>query len=509
MRLALLLPLLLSPSEADAPEAVDAWAAVFSRGRATIDEEDVARLESLLIDLRGYGRLSDAHRKRAGRSLLDLVGAGLSASRTPDRERASLGWGLVQLGGAEFEGLANESLIDWATSEILVVASGNPPARRAAAAHLVAGADGPQVLQALKICARDEDPDLKAAAYEALVGREDDGTHRLFLQTLWKADDSTPNHLLGAAEAHFRVVRVPTDSRQLQVLESFVRERIGDVSWRRASRAASVSRALPDGKAIPLLIAGLNTWKSRSGGDSPSRRLQHDIARELNKRSGLDLGPHPVRWETWWQAKLAGAAPAGPQGPVLTSAGFFGLRPTSDRLVFVLDQSGSMGQAFPPTEPTTQAEWTRYEEAIDQMVRFLETLGPQARFNLVLFSDGAQQWRRELQPASKAHLRAVAGWALRRPPQGGTQLRHGVELGLGLELDGSLDLEQLEVDTLVVLCDGRTDEGQNWVLPVLRRVNPRARIVIHGVQIGDEGDGTLELLAQTTGGDFLEVKQTR
>ncbi len=59
---------------------------------------------------------------------------------------------------------------------------------------------------------------------------------------------------------------------------------------------------------------------------------------------------------------------------------------------------------------------------------------------------------------------------------------------------------------MIVLCDGETAEGPSWVGPFLRRVNDDARIVFHSVQLGQGGDGTLELLASQTGGDFQRVE---
>jgi von Willebrand factor type A domain len=505
-----LLLLLLAPAvlPADAAGEVDAWREAFARGQGGEGGgPGLERLERLLIDLRGYGRISRPHRERAGRALLDLYGAGLDESRGTEPKRAGQGWALVELAGDEFERLRDDELNRWAAEQVLVVASGNPPARRAAAARLLADSRSGPVRQALMVCARDEDPGLKAAAFEALVGWRDEGVHRLFLQTLWRATASTPSHLLGAAEAHFRVVRLAPDSRTVPVLESFVRERVQDESWRRASLGTSVCAALPDAQGVPLLIAGLETWTGRAQDGRAVKRVEHDLVRELARRSGLDLGSNPKRWQTWWTAARGGLAqPASARAEGRTKSTFFGLQPSTDRLVFVLDRSGSMSQAHLSSKAKGAAPWTRYEEAVDQMVGYLETLGRDARFNLVLFADGASAWRRDLQPADKAHLRSVRGWALRRPPQGGTQLRHGVELGMGLKTDGALDLDKLEADTLVVLCDGQTSDGKNWVLPVLRRVNPRARIVIHGVQIGDGGDGTLELLAETTGGDFVRVQ---
>lgn len=509
---ALLQALLLLPLPAlDAPGKVDGWCASFAKDRRPT-QEDLSLLKPLLIDLRGYGRLSRAHRARAARSLLDLYGTGLAASRTSGPERAVLGWSLLQLAEAEFHGLEDDELVRWATEEVLVVRSGNPVLRRAAAARLIAWNRTPEILQALKVCARDDLPGLREAALEALVGWEDEGVHGLFVQLLWKADEATPSPLLAAAESHLRSIRLTSSSSSLEVLEAYVLERIGAPPWRPASLAAAVSAALPDESGIPLLIYGMASQEAHAGEGRPVRRISSDIQRELVRRSGMDLGARAERWRTWWEASRTGAPRQEPGAGLRTTASFFGLRPRSDRLVFVLDRSGSMDQPFgtaagAPEGARSRKPRTRHDEAIRQMIRYLEALGAEARFNLVLFADGPKIWRKDLQPATPAQLKAVEAWARRHPPKGSTRLRTGVELALGMSSEGTVDVEELEADTLVVLCDGRTDEGEGWVIPVLQRVNPRARVLVHGVQIGSRGDGTLGLLASVSGGDFVQVEE--
>jgi hypothetical protein len=71
--------------------------------------------------------------------------------------------------------------------------------------------------------------------------------------------------------------------------------------------------------------------------------------------------------------------------------------------------------------------------------------------------------------------------------------------------DGLPDLALLEADTVIVLCDGETAEGPDWVEPFLRRANLRARVVFHCVQVGAVGDGTLQKLASGSGGDYVRV----
>jgi hypothetical protein len=59
---------------------------------------------------------------------------------------------------------------------------------------------------------------------------------------------------------------------------------------------------------------------------------------------------------------------------------------------------------------------------------------------------------------------------------------------------------------VIVLCDGETAESQQWVRPLLERVNQDACLVFHCVQIGSAGDGTLQRLAELSGGEFVQVE---
>ncbi len=157
----------------------------------------------------------------------------------------------------------------------------------------------------------------------------------------------------------------------------------------------------------------------------------------------------------------------------------------------------------------TNAAITRWNEATEQLCSFVAGLGAKARFDVVVFHDFAESWRGKLVEAAPRQVEGARGWMRSQGPRGGTQLRRGVEQALHFRPDGEPELERIEADTLVVLCDGATAEGSGWVDAFLKRVNPRIRVVIHAVQIGTGGDGTLEALAKGTGGAFLRIDRRR
>ena len=235
--------------------------------------------------------------------------------------------------------------------------------------------------------------------------------------------------------------------------------------------------------------------------------MLHELSRTLEQRSDMRLGTRAARWRTWWQGYEDGQRPVsgGGNGPT-TQASLFGIRPLTDRVVFLIDHSTSMTGPMPARgDRTSTSNWTRYQEAVEQMLELLESMGDRTRFNVVIFDDRAQSWHSGLQAADAGNLRSVRRWLLRRPPGGGTFLRKGFEAAVGLKRVGEARLTELEADTLVILCDGQTSEGSDWVRPVLERFQIHARWLIHTIQLGTFGDDSLKELSRLTGGDHAQI----
>lgn len=282
--------------------------------------------------------------------------------------------------------------------------------------------------------------------------------------------------------------------------------RLGDMllsrDWRQASRAVVLTRGLAPSRRVPLLIGSLEAWQRRAERGKGSPRIADDIVRELKRTSGRNIGSNPKRWRTWWAAVQAGETPlhvARDAEGARSRSGFFGLRAVSNRVTFVLDISGSMDALW------QTSDHSRYVEAIDQMMKHLQAMGPDGRFNVILFSSDVVVSSDALVPSTARNLERARRSMLARQPRGGTNLRPAVEAALCLDSSGSVDLERLQADTIVVLCDGDTSSGRGWVKPLLDRIQVDAQVRIHCVLIGAQGDGTLEALAKSTGGDFVRI----
>jgi hypothetical protein len=159
----------------------------------------------------------------------------------------------------------------------------------------------------------------------------------------------------------------------------------------------------------------------------------------------------------------------------------------------------------PLVSGTGFAKHTRWDEAVEQLLGFLDGIGPRARFGVILFHEYPEEWRPTLLDATPENKKSVRAWLTGNRPGGGTELQGAIARAMRLGPDGNPDLAVLETDTIIVLCDGETAEGPGWVEPFLHGPNQRARVVFHCVQIGASGDQTLERLATGSGGDFIKV----
>ena len=512
-------------SQADeGAERLERWIEGYRRNGPDVDLETLVVAEELTATLRAARRVGDGD-FAVERALLDLAGVRTSeelrAARRPgsgagevarrtERVRALGSAPLAAfLAREELEPPAERELARWLAAGVLARPA-QPLERRLAAARLLAGRHLAGTELGLFGCALEASPELRREALEALVGWPAEGVHAFLLERLEAFDalETWPDWIgRSLFLRHFEAVRVEAGGRsEARLLERVGRRALGG-DWRAAYRAIRLSRGLADEAAVPALIAALATWVDRRelegerlGGPRGSLRIEYELLRELGRRSGRSLGPNPERWRTWWKAVGTGASPTGASSepPGLTRAEFFGLRPATDRVVFVLDRSGSMRTDF--------GARSRFGEAAVQMLGFLRTLGPRARFNVVLFSSELDVWRDRLQPATEDNLASLERWLRYVRPRGATKLEPAVRSVFELDSAGRADLARLEADSVVVLCDGETDEGPGWIRPLLEAVNDDACLAFHGVRVGSVGDGSLELLAQRTGGDFVEVK---
>jgi hypothetical protein len=486
---------------------LERWTARLARSHDEPDAKQLAALRVLVADVR-LAALADTARRNAGAgALLDLSFA--SPAGAPKHSLDS-GSSLAEAQGLGRDGLrsllrgeSGDSTASWLAAVVLARADSQAVERRAAAARCLEGMHLPPTRLALFGCAVDADAGLRRAAQEALAGWEDDGVHHFLLAQL-ESGRGKPSWISPRlVREHFSRVQLALSSPVTKEVAQLALKDLRGKDWRAAYRSLQLAAGLPDEIIVPVLIEALRDWQGRRALGKGRLRLEGDIAADLRRRTGCPIGPYPERWAAWWRAhqgrEPGDGAPVPADSPT-TATGFFGLRPLTDRVIFVLDRSGSMQADF------GEVGHSRYQEAIRQLGELMTVLGPEARFRVIQFSSDLRVWSAELQPATKSNLSSVEAWMRYLGPDGATNLQPAVASAMELDALGRIDLARLEADTVIVLCDGETAEGPGWVRPLLEGANEEAALVFHCVQIGTGGDGTLERLAEGTGGEFVRVE---
>ena len=402
---------------------------------------------------------------------------------------------------------------DWLLQDVIPSARQHPAARRATALRLLAKEGEASLVTPLLVVARRADDPIRPLALELLVDESvehgaDEAIDRFLVELQGRSADprATP-HPFNLLRRRILEVDAPLGERASETLSERLKAMLLSRDWREAARAVQLARGLEVERRVPLLLDALSSWSRRSASGRGSKRIEGDLVRELQRISGRTIGRDPRNWITWWVAVRQGRvelppegqpARAGDGGGAVSRSSFFGLRPSTDQVTFIVDHSGSMAQSW-----GTEGH-SRYEEAIEQMIRFLQASGPTTRFNVILFDSEVIRSSVELVEATPRNLERARKSMLSRPPDGGTNLRPAVELASGWER-GRFNPDSAYADTIVVLCDGATAEGASWVAPFLDRIRAPTQVVFHCVLLGSRGDGALEALADGTGGDFVRV----
>lgn len=397
-----------------------------------------------------------------------------------------------------------DQILEWLADEVLALPGRHPSNRRYVALDILNRNRSDKARMAMLTIARNQQDELRPAVLSLLPTWPEESID-LFLVGLLrkKHDPKNKPHPFNLVLKRVRDSEAPFGPRASDALVKRLSYMLISADWRDASRAIELARGMVIERRVPLLLDALLTWHKRNLRGSGNKRILHEIIRELRRISGRSIGENPKNWITWWIAYRQGRVDVPIEGEALekerTRATFFGLGAVSDRVTFVIDHSGSM-----LTEWGTTGH-NRYEEAIEQMTRFIQASGEDTRFNVILFSGSPVRSSAELVQADTETLELARASLLDRIPDGATNLRPAIQLALQLDSDGDVDIEKLQADTIIVLCDGETTDGPGWVKPLVERVSADARVVFHCVHLGSRDDGTLKLLADETGGEYVKI----
>jgi HEAT repeat protein len=227
--------------------------------------------------------------------------------------------------------------------------------------------------------------------------------------------------------------------------------------------------------------------------DKEEGRMLAEIVDALRSLTGKPFGYAPGQWKEWWTgAKEDFALPDKAQALITSQAGmttYHGVPVLSNRMVFVMDISGSMSEV-------TGTE-SRIDQAKKELHRVLSQLGSAAQVNLVFFDDRIEPWHKGLVPI-KPNLKEAQALVSKVAPRGQTNMFDALDFAFSHK----------EADTIYVLSDGAPTNGRvidpDDILREIRKMNRLRQIVIHTISFG--ASSFMKSLAEQNGGQYVEIK---
>ncbi len=277
-------------------------------------------------------------------------------------------------------------------------------------------------------------------------------------------------------------------------LES-ARRAIFDDDWRTRCTASWIIAKDGGAEGVGALIKGL---------EGAEGRTIRDLLFALKKLTGKDLGDDPAPWRGWWEANRSRwkrydeeeLLDHGPRTVTRkTAIKYYDIPVWSERVVFVVDLSESMGKKAPGEETKTRADVAK-----EELKRAIEGLPRSARFNIVVFRTKVELLSsKPLKPTGKNVASLIKKMG---KPRGGTNIFDALEQAI--LIGGG--------DTVCLLTDGAPSEGtfrnKTEILEEIERLNRYRKVRIHCIGIGStevskRWGGFLKKLAEKTNGESV------
>ncbi len=273
-------------------------------------------------------------------------------------------------------------------------------------------------------------------------------------------------------------------------------------------------------------------------------RLAADCGDTLRRMTNQPLDDDPAAWTTWWNnvqstfefPKATGPKTGGVKRPEASSGTqapqYYGIEVRSQRIVFVIDVSGSMKEAMVGAEDQGTP---RIDVARRELTKIIEALQPAARFNVISSSDSVVPWLDGVDESADVGTGGKGG-AKKGPATGPRKKderdektrardaekqkeaddllrKKAAEYVSRLNADGGTNIhDALEeafadpsVDTIFFLSDGMPSAGREVDAAAIRRAvkgwNDTRRLKINSIALGMDLP-LLKWIAEDSGGEY-------
>ena len=293
------------------------------------------------------------------------------------------------------------------------------------------GRSGEGALEDLQRYLRQRDPLVQAEAAFALVQLDHVHGEKLARQLL--RDDERP------VEVRVAALRGLSARRSLFARVEAIR-RLATANGALLLEALDVLRNDPSEGDVEYLVDLLS---ERAG------RAANEAVRLLQELTGYRMGLDPKSWRYWMRRHQVEGTPfrreplAGEEEPATLS--YMGIPVLGNKVVFVLDASGSMNTALPESYGET-----RGSRAVSELAQLLPRLPDDASFDVVFFNSGVRSFANRLMERDEPTLNRASRWLDARNFNGATNLYGGLEEAF----------EREGVEEIFVLSDGEPTAGE-------------------------------------------------
>jgi uncharacterized protein YegL len=315
--------------------------------------------------------------------------------------------------------------------------------------------------------------------------------------------------------------------------ENLVVGRLADPVWGIQLQAIRIITEREHHPAVPHLINALGVAKPR---------VQMALGAALKKLTGENHDAYADVWQKWWDdhkddfesnPKMQKIRPSGAK-----DIEFYGLRIKSDRVLFIIDISGSMQkptkndnpaerwrpaapttgdgkQPPPPPPPPEILSGPKINVAKHELKKAIKGLNKETTFNIIAFNHVASQWKPTMTAATEKNKADAYKWMRALSAKGNTYIDGALRLGFRIAGLENFDkaYPDIYVDTIVLLSDGAPTDNAfqakpmdpNIILEHVREWNARKHVVIHCVGVDMvEGIEFLKKLAAENGGTYVD-----
>jgi hypothetical protein len=243
-------------------------------------------------------------------------------------------------------------------------------------------------------------------------------------------------------------------------------------------------------------------------------RLRYDITCALQKITGKDFPVDGALWKGWFEAKKNNPVSEASRHTE-TELMFFDIPIYSNRLMFILDYSGSMDTEVKGSNTNLSRSTLsknrsvkKIDLALAELERVLKNLPREAYFNIIIMNTEAKNLKKRKfarQVVSASFAQRALDFAKDAWDKLGDLRR-----GRGDLYDALMEaFEDREVDTVIVISDGKPTYGEYIeslnILEQVGRQNSIRKVMIHTVLTGNSGVDAkfMKSLAEQTGGMFV------